>query len=338
MAATVRYRASGDNSVLRSVLYDVWHYRCYWCRRPKDYADVEIDHIIPRTVEAKRLQQLVTKFALPPDFEVHDPRNLAPICRQCNGSGGKGDEVVDIPAVHDKLRRAESLRSQVIRRVESFAAPGRTAAALIMVKEADVTEDKTRIAFAEHGPAVMQKLVLLGEAYNDYKSFRTVPVEVDDGSPLEVGTSFDSQARRAVAILEDVCGGTLEDVLAEPVAGVWDRIHARVQAAFEALEGPVGPTNSGPPVGLFVRIDIDSVGFVRVGTYLEFTFGGDFDASLSASLVQDDWDGLVDLQGEAYVTGDHSFVVALDLSDDNAGFDSGEPTFERWDSQIWTTP
>jgi hypothetical protein len=341
VAASSGYRVGSDNSVLRSVLYDLWDYKCYWCSRPKDYNDVQIDHIIPQSAEGERLQQLVKQFGLPVDFDVHDARNLAPICSQCNGKGGKGDQdLIHLPVVLTRLRKAEKLRSTVRKKVETFADPGKAAAALIVVKEAQLSDHRTKQAFAEHGPAVVQKLVLLDEASaTDFVSFRTAEVQVGDAPPLEVGVSLNVGARRAVTVLEDVCGGTLEGLLQEPVAGLYRQIHGDTQTTFEAIEGPAGPTNAGPPVSNFARIDVDSVVFQRTGSFFEFTIEGDFEASLSASLVQDSADGgeLAELQGDAYVTGRYSLIASWD-SEDGGDVEAGEPWIDSWASDVYTLP
>ena len=49
MANSVRYKVNDDNSLLRFVLHELWEYKCYWCNTPKDYNDIQIDHIIPQT-------------------------------------------------------------------------------------------------------------------------------------------------------------------------------------------------------------------------------------------------------------------------------------------------
>ena len=65
------------------------------------------------------------------------------------------------------------------------------------------------------------------------------------------------------------------------------------------------PINAGPPVDDFTRIDVDSIKFGRNDSFFEFTFGGNFEASVSAPLVQYSEDGseLLELQGDAFVTG-----------------------------------
>jgi hypothetical protein len=68
---------------------------------------------------------------------IHDPRNLAPICSSCNGPGGKGgDDLSDLPVVLSKLKQAVNLRSKVIKKAQTFRNPGKTAAALILAREA----------------------------------------------------------------------------------------------------------------------------------------------------------------------------------------------------------
>jgi 5-methylcytosine-specific restriction endonuclease McrA len=335
---SVRYRINGDNSILRSVLYDLWGYKCYFCKRPKDYNDIQIDHIIPQTVTDERLQQLATQFGLPAEFDVHDPRNLAPICSSCNGPGGKGDEDLgDTPVVLIRLRRAEKLRSTVIKKVQTFAVPGKTATALLLAKEADLSDPATRQAFEAHAPAVVQKLALLDEAKVEFVSFRTVEVQVDEDHyhpDLQVGISLRAKARRAATILEDVCGGVIEDVVQEPVIDLFQQIHERVQSDFEAIDDQVEPISAGPPVG-DIRIDVDSIDFERNGSFFEFTFGGDFEASLSASLSRYSWDGseLEDLQGDAFVTGRYSFVASWNSSK-GGEVDAGDCYIDPWDCDI----
>lgn len=337
MADSVRYRVSGDNSVLRFVLYDLWKIKCYWCGRPKDYCDVQIDHIIPQTVKDERLQELLEQFCLPAEFDVHDPRNLAPICSSCNGPGGKGDkDLSHVPVVRNKLMKAERLRPTVIEKVKTFAVPGRVAAALILAKEADLNNPTTRRAFEEHAPAVVQKLAFLDEAKVDYLSFRTVEVQVEDHPTvlLDVDISLDVRARSATTILELVCGSTLEEVLQEPVVDLFQTIRWKIQTAFERTASRRGGvTIAGTPVSYFVRINVDSIGFERTGSFFKFTFGGNFEASLSPSVWQDSWpDGeLVERQGDEYVTGTFFFDATWDRCE-GGDVDTSECRLNSWDS------
>jgi hypothetical protein len=147
-----------------------------------------------------------------------------------------------------------------------------------------------------------------------------------------------AKAKRAATILEDVCGGVVEDVVQEPVIDLVQQIHDNVQSGFEAGDSQTEPINAGPPVSDFMRIDVDSIDFDRAGAFFEFTFGGDFEASLSPSLVRYSWDGseLVEMQGDAFVTGRYSFVATWNSS--NGGqVEAGDCQIESWDFDVHTS-
>lgn len=59
---------------------------CVWCKRPISLIELEIDHLIYKTIEFSKLSELIEHFALRADFDVDETYNLAPSCRRCNGS------------------------------------------------------------------------------------------------------------------------------------------------------------------------------------------------------------------------------------------------------------
>lgn len=352
MAGEIRYRVGGDNLVLRSVIHRLWEYKCYWCGWPKDFNDIDIDHIIPRTATSERLQWWKTQLSLPDEFDVHDPGNLAPICRKCNGPARKGGkDQSDKPIVLNELQKARELRSKVIRDVQDFAKPSKTAEALLRANEADLSNPGARQMFETYAPAVVQKLALLGEDKADFTSVKTVAVEVDAEHrepELKVGIFLRARERRAAAILEDVCGGMIEDMVLEPVIDLFHQIHEKVQHDFEnvrrnseEIDYPMEPIAAGPPVSTFMRINVNSLDFHRAGSSFEFTFGGEFEANLSASLAQYSSDGseLLELQGDAFVEGRYSFVAIWNISE-GGDIDAGDCWIESWDCDIdresWT--
>ncbi len=116
----VRYRPDGDNTLLRLALLMEWQERCYCCEKPKAFRDVEIDHIVPRTVASERLQEYIAMYDLADDFDVHDPANLAPICRPCNLT--KSDRQPGSMLIGVLLSKAASKKARVIRRAIRFSA------------------------------------------------------------------------------------------------------------------------------------------------------------------------------------------------------------------------
>lgn len=330
MTGTVRYRTSGDNSVLRYALYEAWSMRCYWCSKPQEYNQLQIDHIIPKTVEAARLKQLVADYALPADFDVHDPYNLAPICTPCNGPGTKGSaDHTATPIVLSRLKKAANLRGLVIHKVQTFPKSGELAKALVDTVQIDLRNQKARETFEDYAPALVQKLALLGEdKVQNYVVLRYIEITPE---PFDVGVSLDAGARRAVTILEDVCGGSLDELLTEPLRELYDEIHTRVQGEMEAKCDASGVV--AHPDGR-VRIDVDDVHFSRQGGAFNFTFEGSFEADLSASVVEigEFGDGEHHMQGDAGVEGKLELVVRWDAPD--VGDDS-DPYVLSYDLTSW---
>ncbi|MGV9764793.1 hypothetical protein [Micromonospora tulbaghiae] len=64
--APVRYQLNADNTVLRDVLHRLWDYRCYACGTPKDFTDVQIDHLIARNLTPANRTTVLHGYDCPP--------------------------------------------------------------------------------------------------------------------------------------------------------------------------------------------------------------------------------------------------------------------------------
>ena len=60
--------------------------RCAYCEEPLKYADLEIDHIIPRSLlnKPQELQNLLALLSLPAGFDIESLNNLLPTHGNCN--------------------------------------------------------------------------------------------------------------------------------------------------------------------------------------------------------------------------------------------------------------
>ena len=121
----VRYRHgnTAENLILRSALWRAWGYRCYWCSDPQDLLQVDIDHMIPRSVRGPQLKAIVEDVLnseiRPRPFNIDAPHNLAPICRRCNGEKTNAN-FITTPRFMSLLRRAVSLERGVVDAVRKF--------------------------------------------------------------------------------------------------------------------------------------------------------------------------------------------------------------------------
>jgi hypothetical protein len=69
----------------RLVLYLLGGEKCAWCGIPIRYADMEVEHIIPKSLAGEELGEVLKLHGLSQDFDLDSIRNLVPSCRKCNG-------------------------------------------------------------------------------------------------------------------------------------------------------------------------------------------------------------------------------------------------------------
>lgn len=71
----------------REAIWKVHNYLCMLCERPLDFADMEIDHVVPeswdRLPESERTENLAA-IGLPSDFKILSRLNHAPLHGRCN--------------------------------------------------------------------------------------------------------------------------------------------------------------------------------------------------------------------------------------------------------------
>ncbi len=318
-------------------MWEAWGSKCYWCSKPVEFSIAQIDHIIPKDVSELRLRELRRAYGLPHDFDIHDPHNLAPICVLCNGAENKTNSTYDAPIVVNQLKTAEKHRAGVIARVRRFGQSGKVAAYLLEAATADLSDPGLRQEFLDHAPTVVQILAMMDPQLVDYQSFRELEVAVceETGNYQRIDVTLNGRGRTAASLLEEVCGTELVDALQDPVVQLIREIHDRVTAGFEATETG-DPITAGPPTPNFITLDVEILDFSRFAGGIEFTFGGTFEASLSASLVRSssDGDGTEELQGDAAVSGTFSIVAVWDLTAEPSDVSAGDCTISDWEQDL----
>ncbi|MEP7736204.1 hypothetical protein ABKW28_00995 [Nocardioides sp. 31GB23] len=333
-----------DPDVLRSVLHSLYKSRCYWCGKLKDFADIETDHIIPKTLRGRALEQALSRLGLPHDFDLNNPANLAPICGRCNGPGTKGSlDMTHLPVVASHLRTAQRFKPEVERRVREFTNRRGLAAAFVTLSAADLDDEQTRTFFKENMPSIVRKQAAAGDDLADFALYRVVEVEVGGGELLETAIELEYSSKRAAQLLETLGGVPIQTVVQAPIADLWQQIHDRVQSALEGTgdEEVWGPTTSGPPTAHYFRVDITAAESLRSKARFEFTFSGEFESHLAASLVRDNPHGwtttILDLQGDAVVQGTFTFTATWDAGEGDDLPYAEEATIESWEQDVWTT-
>ena len=63
--------------------------KCWVCRKPIEFSEVHIDHIIPESLDgAEKLSSYLIELGLPGEFDLYSPMNFAPAHLSCNTSKG----------------------------------------------------------------------------------------------------------------------------------------------------------------------------------------------------------------------------------------------------------
>ncbi len=111
----------------RYALWRSFDMKCFYCWRPIDIRDVEIDHVLPQSLEANpaQLSEVEQEYEIRetfPDFSINGLTNLVPSCgANCNGR--KGDRLLPKPVtlfylslVHRHLPKVQKELTRLARR------------------------------------------------------------------------------------------------------------------------------------------------------------------------------------------------------------------------------
>jgi 5-methylcytosine-specific restriction endonuclease McrA len=321
----VRYRPDGDNSVLRHVLCEVWDLQCYWCREFKKYLELQIDHIVPLTgsdAEQKRLQDA---FDLDSDYDVHAVTNLAPICTPCNRRKSNAD-VTRYPVVLNYLKKSRQHAPTVVKRSGALTATATAGlgGALLLAVNADLVDADIRAAFEVGAPAIVQRLAELGDGKADHLVHRDVVVEGRD-ERHSVSISLDEHGRAALAMLQDVAGGELEEALREPIMDLFHQVGMALAAKYRAEDDGVGePEVSSVEVGWPTLVVEKMACTATPPAQLLFEFEGAFDGHASASVSRPN------VEGSELEDGTFSCHFQFDLS-----WEPSDPAGSFFFDRVW---
>lgn len=76
-----------SDDLIRAALWEAYGKRCFWHGEPIAFAELEIDHLIPESLEKKplELKKILNIASLPMDYDLQALQNLVPSCGTCNG-------------------------------------------------------------------------------------------------------------------------------------------------------------------------------------------------------------------------------------------------------------
>lgn len=74
------------DTITRSALWTSYNYVCFYCNKPLDWDDLNIDHIIPEcfATDQEKFEQIKTEYELDVEFDLNALYNLVPTHSKCN--------------------------------------------------------------------------------------------------------------------------------------------------------------------------------------------------------------------------------------------------------------
>jgi hypothetical protein len=183
-----------------------------------------------------------------------------------------------------KLRLAARYEEQVICQVHDYYQASAVAHSLVAVAAADLNEPQARGEFLQYAPAIVPTLARLDEDRVDFQVTRRLHVELSVGELLPTWVTLDTQGRTAESIIEDICGCSLGDALAEGFGVLLDQA---TRDAHEQLERHRRETDamSDPDVRRR-RAELAFVDLRRHGGTVTVRFSGTLFAEFEAHLYR----------------------------------------------------
>lgn len=118
----------------RRAIWEVGGKACAYCGDPLEYSEVEVDHIIPQSVEddLNRWAAVRQEYQLDATFDLNGLENFAPSCSRCNGR--KSSFLHGRIAI--ELATASRLKDRTAQRIEQLIKQSRTDNARFSFSEA----------------------------------------------------------------------------------------------------------------------------------------------------------------------------------------------------------
>lgn len=282
--ADARYSYSSEqNRLLLLALVEAWGGQSYWCRTPKTFRDLEIDHIVPRKPRGSRDS----------DFDVDAAKNLAPIYGPCNKEKSNG--------AFQGAPRADAMRAvavkaapKVRRNLQRFHKDDAVVKALLAITAADLASPDVAEAITAFGMAIMPIFresfpeILPAEYTQDCTVRRATTILGREFVPPDALSlaRLDAQGQRARIVLEYVMGISIADAINDVGRSIEGDIDEQIDWRFDdAMEGRytfarrVECTSSNP-----INISVSTMRYVENGVVLSGHFNGFFSPRLSRTV------------------------------------------------------
>lgn len=282
---TIGYK-SGDpdsNATLRSALAQVSGLRCYACTEPKKFADLQIDHLIPRSRKG------TTAFLIPPgplsadEYDVDDVENLAVICGQCNRM--KSDKEFRQSLAFEMhrmnaVRRADNVRSIV----QGIRSGHELVKCLVSATQFDLANPDSVRLYIELAPAAVQRLAILDEEKVDYVVAELAP-RTNGGLPIDTRLLLNNRMRFIRDTIDTLWSTSLAHVAQEASRALTSHLGEQAQDAIRNFDVPAAQLAVQTPDALNLEFTYSGGEIRREGDVMVISLAGEADGMFTAHVA-----------------------------------------------------
>jgi len=137
-------------------LLTVWRNRCAWCRSQVAVSEIEVDHVLPESLEGSDLSEALRLHGKPASYDLQSTSNLVPACRRCNNFK-RARVPPDTPIIAIFLQKCEEVADLVDSRVEGLKGKAAVTRALKVLNEyvpgLDLSQDQLHALAAVNAEA-----------------------------------------------------------------------------------------------------------------------------------------------------------------------------------------
>lgn len=296
-----KWQYGSGNVALRSVLYAIYNRRCYRCEELRNFVEIEIDHIVPRSTNDDEFDRIREEYVLVTDFSRDDPSNLAPICSGCNKTKS-GRPFSRTLHELDRLRRAGERRQKVIDEVEKFFSLDSLARALVKATVSNPNDAKTRATLVMYAPAFVQKIASVDEALVRFTKVDYQQTFID-GTTVHLRSTLSQEHLVVVSMLTTIFRASLWDLMKDKLDELVEVMKAELDAyALDELEreDPNFLEDLDPAHIAHIGLEVNSVALSRTDEGLVVTFNAGLELQQLRSIPFLREDGLWGERGDAY--------------------------------------
>lgn len=310
-------QAGRDGALLRWSLWIAGQHRCYLCGETKAFVEVQIDHVIPKHLEAGEFAQIWLRTAGElPNLGPHHISNLRACCADCNSSRLKGAHVLPDPIIATYLQKSPDLSNRAFAEQKKMRRDRAVGESAVKVTSAQTDEDHRLLWDSDLSQALIGTLHYSARVVRP-ETAQPARFGIGDVSYVvrPIGTPETARLMAAVHLVSGVTTPEILDAVMPEALGVLAEAHR----AFAKSHYPdhLG-ANSGEAdwVNAEFTVSWSDIEIGEESCTVVASVGLDTPIGSQIALQSDDGADLVDVAGpECSIDGYASFDVQIGVGD-----------------------